>query len=287
MKILLKGTDIMNFSAVDVCRQGVYLTADRLSRDIYEKGRRKRILDSVSFSAVPGELIAVIGSSGSGKSTLINCLNGFEPATDGAVYINGKNLLEHYDAFKSEIGYVSQSEAVHDRLSVYSMLRFTARLRLDSEITSFEIEQRIADALRILGLTEHRHKLIKKLSGGQRKRACIAAELISDPSLFFLDEPTSGLDPEAEASLMKQLRLLAHKKRKTVICITHTLQSISLFDKIIFLAPGGRLCFFGTLTQALDFFKVDSLSDAYELIRRDPQKYVHACSVLSGEAVRL
>lgn len=286
MKILLKGTDIMNFSASVTAGHGVCLTADRLCRDVYENGRHKRILDGVSFSVFPGELAAVIGSSGSGKSTLMNCLNGFEPATDGAVYINGESLMHNYGIFKSRIGYVPQSDAVYGRLSIHSMLKFTARLRLGSEITDFEIEQRIAEVLHILGLTEHRNKLIKKLSGGQRKRAGIAAELISDPSLFFLDEPTSGLDPESEASLMKQLRRLAHEKNKTVICITHTLQSISLFDKIIFLAPGGRLCFFGTLTQALEFFRVDNLTDAYELIRNDPDRYASAYSAVFGEAVR-
>lgn len=286
MKILLKGTDIMNFSVNSTLSRGVCLTADRLCRDVADRGHPKRILDGISLSVMPGELVAVIGGSGSGKSTLINCLNGFEPATSGTVYINGEDLMLNYSTLKSNIGYVPQSDIVHDNLRVHSMLRFTARLRLPADITDFEIEQKITDILRTVGLTEHRNKLVKKLSGGQRKRASIAAELISDPSLFFLDEPTSGLDPEAETCLMKQLCRLSHEKGKTVICITHTLQNISLFDKIIFLAPGGRLCFFGSLSQALEFFKVDKLTDAYELISGDPTRYVSAYAALSGEAMQ-
>ena len=101
-----------------------------------------------------------------------------------------------------------------------------------------------------------------------------AVELISDPSLFFLDEPTSGLDPEAETNLMHQLRGLSEKKGKTVIVITHTLQNIDIFDKIIFLAPGGKLCFYGTPKQAQEFFQVDNLTDAYEKISKDINGYV-------------
>lgn len=256
------------------------ITACGLCRDVSCRKEKKRILDNVSLSVMSGELVAVIGSSGSGKSTLINCLNGFEPATDGAVYINGKDLMENYDALKTKIGYVPQSDIVHDNLKVHNMLRFAAKLRLPHGVSDFEIEAKITDVLRTMGLTEHRNKLVKKLSGGQRKRASIAVELISDPAVFFLDEPTSGLDPEAETTLMKQLRKLSRERGKTVICITHTLQNIKLFDKIVFLAPGGRLCFFGTHPQALGFFGVENLTDAYELISREPERYVAAYSSL-------
>lgn len=256
--------------------EGVCITACGLCRDVPDRGHPKRILDDISLSVMPGELVAVIGGSGSGKSTLINCLNGFEPATSGKVYINGEDLILNYSSIKSRIGYVPQSDIVHDNLRVENMLRFAARLRLREDITDFEIEEKITAVLNTVGLLEHRGKLIRKLSGGQRKRASIAVELIGDPALFFLDEPTSGLDPEAETSLMKQLCRLSHDKGKTVICITHTLQNISLFDKIIFLAPGGRLCFFGSLPEALSFFQVDNLTDAYELISHDPARYVSA-----------
>lgn len=258
----------------DAC--GICVTAHRLCRDVVCRSGAKRILDDVSLSVMPGEMAAVIGGSGSGKSTLMNCLNGFEPATSGTVYINGEDLIKNYRSLKSMIGYVPQADIVHDNLKVQNMLRFAAQLRLPRGITEFEIKERIYDVLRTMGLFEHRHKLIKKLSGGQRKRAGIAAELISDPSLFLLDEPTSGLDPEAETSLMKQLCKLSHEKGKTVICITHTLQNISLFDKIIFLAPGGRLCFSGTHPQALEFFGVSNLTDAYELISNNPTRFLDA-----------
>ncbi len=264
---------------------GVQVTAENLCRDVSSKGHAKRILDNISLTVFPGELVAVIGCSGSGKSTFINCLNGFEPATSGRVYINGKDLMKNYNSLKSRIGYVPQADIVHDNLSLHNMLKFTAQLRLSSNLTPFETEQKIFDVLNTVGLTDHRNQLVKKLSGGQRKRASIAVELISDPSLFLLDEPTSGLDPEAETCLMKQLRKLSRYNGKTIICITHTLQNISLFDKVIFLAPGGRLCFFGTVSEAERFFGVSNLTNAYELVSTDPVKYIRAYNACRGESV--
>ena len=135
--------------------------------------------------------------------------------------------------------------------------------------------QRVDEVLKAMALEKQRDTMIKKLSGGQRKRASIAVELISDPSLFFLDEPTSGLDPEAETNLMKQLQMLAAQRGKTIVVITHTLQNIHLFDKVIFMAPGGKLCYYGSPENAKKFFGVDNLADAYEKISQDVDGYVN------------
>ena len=167
-----------------------------------------------------------------------------------------------------------QQDIIHDDLTLEDMLTYTAKLRLQKDITKSEIKKRVTEVLQMVDLEPQRHTYVKKLSGGQRKRGSIAVELISDPSLFFLDEPTSGLDPEAETHLMHQLRKLSKDKGKTVIVITHTLQNILLFDKVIFLAPGGKLCFCGTPEKAKNFFGVDNLADAYELISNDVDGYV-------------
>ena len=95
----------------------------------------------------------------------------------------------------------------------------------------------------MVDLLEHQNTYIRKLSGGQKKRASIAVELLADPKLFFLDEPTSGLDPGTEKNLMETLSRLAKEQNKTIIIVTHTTQNLHLCDKIIFMGPGGRLCF--------------------------------------------
>lgn len=261
---------------------GVELRAEHLTRIVPCKkgtgingGDKKYILQDVSMTIYPGELVAILGGSGAGKTTFMNAVNGFEPATSGRVFFNGNDLYKNYQSYKSQIGYVPQQDIVYDNLTMKDMLSYVAQLRLPGDITKSEIEKRVNEVLSSMALEKQRDTMIKKLSGGQKKRASIAVELISDPSLFFLDEPTSGLDPEAETNLMKLLRNLSTQRGKTVIVITHTLQNIHLFDKVVFLAPGGKLCYYGKPKNALEFFDVDNLSDAYEKISADVDKYVN------------
>lgn len=256
--------DVKNISKIVNCKKGTGING----------GNKKYILKDVSLSINAGEIVAICGGSGAGKTTFMNCVNGFEPATGGQVLVNGVDLYKNYSSLKNNIGYVPQQDIIHDDLTLESMLIYTAKLRLQKDITKNEIKKRVSEVLKMVDLEPQRHTYIKKLSGGQRKRGSIAVELISDPSLFFLDEPTSGLDPEAETHLMHQLRNLSKNKGKTVIVITHTLQNIHLFDKIIFLAPGGKLCFFGTPEEAKRFFGVGNLADAYELISKDVNGFV-------------
>lgn len=234
----------------------------------------KTILSHVSLTIEPSSLVAIIGGSGAGKSTFMNCINGFEPATSGQVFMNDLDLYQNYNYLKSGIGYVPQKDELHDFLTVKDALTFTANLRLTNDVQSYEIKPRIQQVLKIMDLTEHQNTMIKKLSGGQKKRVSIAMELVSDPDIFFLDEPTSGLDPETETALMKQLKYLSANIGKTIVVITHTLQNIHLFDKIVFLAPGGKLCYYGSPKEATSFFGVETLPEAYEKIKGNIDYFV-------------
>ena len=112
----------------------------------------------------------------------------------------------------------------------------------------------------MIELTGYETSPIKSLSGGQKKRASIAVELLADPKLFFLDEPTSGLDPGTEKNLMICLKNMT-KEKKTVVLVTHNTLNLHLCDKIIFLGYGGRLCFYGSPQEALEFFHTDNFVD--------------------------
>src|SRR5690606_33425338 len=120
-------------------------------------------------------------------------------------------LYEHYDSFRQQIGYVPQSDILPGKLRVEEALRYAAQLRLPADTTPAEREQRITAALETVDLDSPRLRQtrIEQLSGGQRKRVSIAAELLADPKLFFLDEPGSGLDPGLEKKLMYTLRRMA------------------------------------------------------------------------------
>lgn len=242
---------------------------------IIKAGRGKKAFlrsNHVSLNVKPGELIAIIGGSGAGKSTILKCMCGYLQPTCGEVFINGIDLYENFDYLKKLIGYVPQSDIVYDNLTLHDMLLYTAKLRLPKDTSVSEQEAAITRAINMVELTEKKDSFIKDLSGGQKKRASIAVELLSDPNLLFLDEPTSGLDPGTERSLMTSLREMANSG-KTVILVTHSTLQLKMCDKIVFMGKGGRLCFFGSYDEALAFFGVDDIVDIYNMIAEQPKRW--------------
>ena len=235
------------------------------TRVVASKGNKKTILDDVSFALKPREFVAIIGGSGAGKSTLMNGMCGFSRITKGQIFFENEDLYKNYDALKNLVGYVPQQDIVHKDLTLYRMLTYTARMRMPEDTTEEERSRRIAEVIEMVELTGKEDTLIKSLSGGQRKRASIAVELVSDPTVFFLDEPSSGLDPGTERNLMHTLKNMT-KRNKTVVVITHMTLNIGLCDKLIILGYGGRLCFFGTPGEALEFFGVSDFVDIYDQI---------------------
>lgn len=220
------------------------------------------VLQDVSLSFAPGELIGIVGGSGAGKTTLLEALAGISPADRGSVQFDGVDLYPNRAHFRSVLGYVPQDDIIHLDLPVARTLRYAARLRLPIGTPRQEIEDRVQGALRALDLTQRAGTPVAVLSGGQRKRASIAVEMLTDPRVFFLDEPTSGLDPATGAELLDTLRGLADRGA-TVVFTTHAIEDLSRCDRVVFLATGGRLAFVGTVAAALAHFGVSSVGDIY------------------------
>lgn len=251
------------------------------------KGKKSFITGNhVNLNVKPGELVAVIGGSGAGKSTILNCMCGYLKPTQGEVFINGINLYQNFDSLKKLVGYVPQSDIVYDNLTLHDMLLYTAKLRLPKDTTSAEQETAIARAIDMVELSEKSNSLIKSLSGGQRKRASIAVELLSDPNLLFLDEPASGLDPGTERNLMNSLRNMANDG-KTVVLVTHSTLQLKLCDKIVFMGKGGNLCFFGSYDEALKFFGVSDIVDVYNMITENAKKWSDEYKKIVGEQAKV
>lgn len=252
-------------------KNGISVDADGM---VVTHGRGKKAFSTgaVDLNIRPGELVAIVGGSGAGKSTILNCLCGYHEPSSGTVYVNGCDLYRNFDSLKKTIGYVPQADIVYDNLTLEDMLAYTAKLRLPADVSREEREAAIERAIKLVELTEKKGSLIKRMSGGQKKRASIAVELISDPNLLFLDEPASGLDPGTERNLMLSLREMANGG-KTVILVTHSTLQLALCDKIVFMGKGGRLCFFGTLDEALAFFGVSDVVDVYNMISSQPDQW--------------
>ncbi len=220
------------------------------------------LLNNISLSIPPRAFVALVGGSGAGKTTLLDALSGLRPAQHGQVLYNGQDYYRNLAAFNTQIGYVPQDDIVHRDLTVERALYYAAKIRLPADFTEEQIWQRIAEVLEDVELTERRKLLIKKLSGGQRKRVSIALELLANPSLFFLDEPTSGLDPGLDRKMMVLLRRLADKGH-TILLVTHATNNINVCDYVCFLASGGRLAFFGPPDGAREFFGKSDFAEIY------------------------
>ena len=212
------------------------------------------ILQNISASFKPREFIVVVGQSGGGKSTFVDAVAGYRPATPPSkVYVNDIDIYTHFDAIRNEIGFVPQKDIIHMELTIYQALDYAAQLRMPADTSPEERHKRIMEVLEDLDLTHRKDVQISGLSGGQQKRVSIGVELLTKPGLFFLDEPTSGLDPGTETALMQLMRRLADQGR-TIILITHATKNVMLADKVIFLARGGYLAWFGPPDEALAYF---------------------------------
>ena len=220
------------------------------------------LLNDLSFTIPPRKFVALVGGSGAGKSTLMDALNGLRPAQAGKVLYNGKDYYHNLASFSSQLGYVPQDDIVHRDLTVERALYYAAKLRLPSDFTSAQIKQRINEVLEDVEMSGRRKLLVKKLSGGQRKRVSIALELLANPSLFFLDEPTSGLDPGLDRKMMFLLRRLADKGH-TIVLVTHATNNINTCDYVCFLCQGGRLAFFGPPEEAKAYFGKTDFAEIY------------------------
>ncbi|CAM5353268.1 ABC transporter ATP-binding protein OS=Streptomyces aurantiogriseus OX=66870 GN=GCM10010251_90560 PE=4 SV=1 [Streptomyces aurantiogriseus] len=228
----------------------------------------KQILKDVSFGVPEKSLIAVIGPSGSGKSTLLKALTGYRPANQGDVLYDNRNLYKQFAELRQRIGLVPQDDILHKELTVKKALKYAAKLRFPADTTAAEREARIDEVLRELKLDIHKEKKVTSLSGGQRKRVSVALELLTKPSLIFLDEPTSGLDPGMDRDVMQLLRGLADDGR-TVLVVTHSVAELALCDKLLVMAPGGAVAYFGPPEEALNFFGYDTWADVFRSASRE------------------
>ncbi|MFD9124404.1 FHA domain-containing protein [Kitasatospora sp. NPDC059571] len=244
------------------------LDVDKLTVKV---GGGKTLLDGVTFPVGQKCLLAVAGPSGAGKSTLLNALTGLRPADEGTVSYDGRDLYRDYAELRRRIGLVPQDDILHTQLQVRRALNYAAELRFPDDTAADEREARVEEVIAELGLGKRADQVISSLSGGQRKRVSVALELLTKPSLLFLDEPTSGLDPGMDRSVMQMLRNLADDGR-TVIVVTHSVLSLDLCDRLLLLAPGGRIAYYGPPGESLDYFGFQHWPDAFEAFENDTDR---------------
>jgi ABC transport system ATP-binding/permease protein len=229
----------------------------------------KVLLDRVNFPLGERCLLGVIGPSGAGKSTLLGALTGMQPAGEGSVLYDDRDLYKNYAELKHRIGLVPQQDIMHTQLTARRALRYAAELRFPRDTSARERNDRVDEVLEELGLTAHAQTRASSLSGGQRKRVSVALELLTKPSLLFLDEPTSGLDPGLDKSVMEMMAGLAHDGR-TVIVVTHSVANLDLCDRLLVLVPGGKIAFFGPPRDGLRHFGKPGWAEVFQAFEAEP-----------------
>ncbi|GEQ72103.1 hypothetical protein JCM33374_g5789 [Metschnikowia sp. JCM 33374] len=262
------------------------------------------ILDSLSFDLPQGNMMAIMGGSGAGKTTLLNVLA--QRTSINSAHLNFSGSIDYscpqYDE-KNRIStaYMVQEDFFMPGLTLEETLKYQAELRLGS-VTSDARAELIETLLQLLELDRRRHEMVKSftgqvnLSGGEQRRVSLAIQLLSKPQVLFLDEPTTGLDTSSALTLVSVLKKLASPEIGiTIILSIHQPRAevISLFDKLCVLTRGGRLVYFGSLSESVDYFtglegigavqKVSSSHDAFAIINKIMEVSVKDTSSIEKE----
>jgi ABC-type multidrug transport system ATPase subunit len=227
---------------------------------------QQRILHTASLHIRPSEFVCIIGANGSGKSTLINILAGRVLPSEGAVLLNGVDLHANFEALKQDIAFVPQEDVLHEQLTLRQALGYVARLRLPPDTSVAQRRAAVDDAARSVDLFDRLDQRVGSLSGGQKKCASLAAEILNRPSVLLLDEVTSGLDESTDWEIMRLLRRLADEGM-TIVVVTHTLANVTEFcDKVVCMGGHGHPTFIGAPAEVLDFFAVRRLGEVFNRV---------------------
>lgn len=199
------------------------------------------VLKDINLKVKEGESIVTLGKSGTGKSVILQCIAGLLKPDEGKILVYGENVPslddDELQAIRKKIGFLFQSGALYDSMSVRENLSFP--LKRLTDLSDAEITTKVVEALENVGLANAIDKMPSELSGGMKKRIGLARTLITDPKIMLYDEPTTGLDP-ATSREISQLVLEVQKKYKTSsIIVTHDMECARMVaDRIVVLKDG-------------------------------------------------
>ena len=211
-------------------------------RNLYKSFGNHKVLVDFSVSLHSGENVVVLGKSGSGKSVLIKCIIGLVKPDSGAIEVLGESIPElndeALDAIRMKIGFLFQSNALYDSMTVRENLEFPLR-RHSINASQEEVDQLVKDALADVKLEDTINMMPAELSGGMRKRIALARTLILKPAIILYDEPTTGLDPITSREIIDLIKEVQQKYHAASLIISHDMNCVRLVaDKVVMLIDG-------------------------------------------------
>jgi multiple sugar transport system ATP-binding protein len=193
------------------------------------------IIPNIDLTIEEGEFVVFVGPSGCGKSTLLRLIAGLEDTSSGTINIDGRDVTDEPPA-KRKLAMVFQSYALYPHMSVRNNIAFPLKMAGEDKAT---IDKKVADAARVLNLTDYLERRPGQLSGGQRQRVAIGRAIVRQPSAFLFDEPLSNLDAALRGTMRLEISELHHQLKTTMIYVTHDqVEAMTMADKIVVLNAG-------------------------------------------------
>ncbi len=217
-------------------------------------------VDNISFEVKKGEVFAFLGPNGAGKSTTIKILTTLLKPTEGTIRVNGFDPLCEQNEVRKSLGIVFQDPSLDDELTARENMDFHGALyKMPADLR----QERTKELLQIVDLEDRQNDLVKKFSGGMKRRLEIARGLMHRPKIFFLDEPTLGLDPQTRSKIWDYIKELNEKEGVTVFFTTHYMEEAEKMADTIAIIDNGRIVSRGALAEIKKEIGAESLEKAF------------------------
>lgn len=217
-------------------------------------------VDNISFEVKRGEIFAFLGPNGAGKTTTIKILTTLLKPTSGKISINGFSPLSDQNEVRQSFGIVFQDQSIDEELTAWENMEFHGVLY---KVPSDTRRKRCQELLEIVELWERRNDLVKKFSGGMKRRLEIARGLLHRPKIFFLDEPTLGLDPQTRSKIWTYIKSLNQKEKITIFFTTHYMEEAEKIAQRLAIIDYGKIIARGTVKELCQQTKASSLEAAF------------------------
>lgn len=216
------------------------LKLDNVEKYYGNKANLTKAVDKISFSVEKGEFVGIMGASGSGKTTLLNCISTIDRVTAGHIYVGDKDITtirgNELNKFRrEELGFIFQDFNLLDTLTGYENIALALSIQ---NVKPKEIDSRIQEVAKRLGIEEVLSKYSYQMSGGQKQRVAAARALITNPKLILADEPTGALDSKSSRYLLESMKEMNEGLAATILMVTHDAFTASYASRVIFIKDG-------------------------------------------------